>query len=120
MKKIERPDFRIFKSDEVPTVIQWRDFNLWFDMNLKDCYVVREDELVRVSGTECPRGWCFDSFKDDSDTHQAYLIKSSIEEIKKCEHNALKRLDKFSVFSEYECQHCGAKLKPTGWTEVEG
>ena len=73
MKLIERPK-NLFQFQE------------WFDTHLKDHYAVHKDDLVRVYARtpEEPLVWVTYEKKDDiPDSHQAYLIKSSIEPIKK-------------------------------------
>ena len=77
MKLIERPA-NLFQFQE------------WFDTHLKDHYAVSKYDLVRVQGmvreTEVGPSYVMSGGTASvgiSDTHQAYLIKSSITEIKK-------------------------------------
>ena len=85
MKLIKRPDFNTFRvhGDLSHSVIL--SLENWFDTHLKDHYAMHKDDLVRV---DCAPGHapgvyveCRNYFNPS--THQAYLIKSSITEIKK-------------------------------------
>lgn len=96
----------------------------WFEENIKGKYVVDEGELVRVTCSlkgETTWVWEQGYFSDDH-THQAYLIHSSIEEIKPCEHDdvVMMNANAFPTVRWYQCLECGKKLKPTGWEVCDG
>ena len=64
--------------------VRWDDCKKWFKENIEGKYLVDESDLVEVSGLYNK----FDHFnisteRYENDTHKAYLIKSSIEPIKK-------------------------------------
>lgn len=80
MKKIEKPWPECISSINADTL------NTWFNKNIEGKYLFDESDLVEVFSykyTDDSNGnW---SEKNDllEDTHKAYLIKSSIEPIKK-------------------------------------
>ena len=88
MKLIERPLWiRNALSDRLDDRISQEAFQKWFDTTLEDHYAVHKDDLVRVTGQNVDDGidqaeWGHHKYKCGSDTHQAYLIKSSIEPLK--------------------------------------
>ena len=90
MKLIERPDWQhtaIPMFHQVRKGTSYASYNRldqWFDTNLHNHYAIHKDDLVRYLGREDDRVWyrAEDQLNMERITHQAYLIKSSIEPIK--------------------------------------
>ena len=92
MSKQESKGLKLIERPKIPWAIyddrKWspeEQINLWFDTNLKDYYAVHKDDLVRVYG---PMEFSLDNTDPLNKRHikyghQAFLIKSSIEPIKK-------------------------------------
>jgi hypothetical protein len=80
MKKIERPIWLYINKDK-HSIQQVLDN--WFDTHLKDHYAVHKNDLIRVyAKSQYPLDKLDFWSGDFEGTHQAYLIKSSIEPIK--------------------------------------
>lgn len=122
MKLIKRPDFNEFRTHGDLSHLVVLALEQWFDVHLKDHYAVPKSDLVRVWSDST--GFLKSQYTtihyhgpEPNFKEKAYLIKSSIEPIKKCEHA---RFWAETVAGEniIKCRDCGANLKPTGWTEV--
>lgn len=82
MKKIEMPNWPL-----VVCGYSWvENLRAWFDENIEGKYLVDKSDLVEVFSykyTDDSNGNWSEKYDLLEDTHKAYLIKSSIEPIKK-------------------------------------